>query len=437
MTTILKTLSNFDGGNLNSAQLIQIFIDNGLVHINKINVNPDLITNNVELIFSNVLSGGEQTLVDNLCTSYVYEVSPEQSSTPMIINNSLTITNLTDTSKKFVVNVSNVSAINTSTRLILNQSKNIILTMPNLTVGNTDTLVMENTQQIVQNKVFKDFVGSNTPTINVSGLSIFSEYKTGRRMLAQKDTNNFPYSFQPFFGGKKIGMWTATGISTTPSAFGIGNTTAGSLSFPFVNTALGMIGMTRVITYTTSSTNNQSAGVSHATAQFIIGSSTQGGFYYVVRFIVGSPAIVSSVSTQRLFIGLSNSASASFSNEPNAITNMIGFGVISSGSNMVFFHNNGGGTATSESLTGSFPAKSAYSITSPLYEARIYCPPGGPRIYYSLQNLNGGDYYESSVLTSDDCPSSTTVLCPRISTNNGSSTAAAISVISQYIETQF
>jgi len=316
---------------------------------------------------------------------------------------------------------------------VLNQSKNISLNIPNLTVGDTDTFVMENTQQIVQNKVFKDFVGSNTPTINVSGLNIFSEYKSGRRMLAQKANGFNPYPFQPFFGSKKVGIWTANGSSATPTVFGMGNTASGAVSTN-TNTSLGVIGTTRRIAYTTSATANSVAGYSHGLAQFMIGDiPKRGGFYYTVRFFISS---VSTVANQFFFVGLMADNLLTSTASPSAYINMLGFGADPAG-NLVFFHNDGAGTATSEPLTGTFPPRNFISASSPIYETRIYCQPNGSTIYYSIEDLNNGGYYGSSVSIANNCPGISTMLCPKIVTGNGATAlAASISVISQYIETE-
>ena len=67
-------------------------------------------------------------------------------------------------------------------------------------------------------------------------------------------------------------------------------------------------------------------------------------------------------------------------------------------------------------------------------EIRIYCPPNGTTIGYSIENLSTGAFLEGSVTT--NIPSNTTLLSPQIWTNNGTTAlACGIDISSQYIET--
>jgi hypothetical protein len=94
---------------------------------------------------------------------------------------------------------------------------------------------------------------------------------------------------------------------------------------------------------------------------------------------------------------------------------------------------NAASTTTKDPLTGTFPPR---TISTDVFEIRIYCPPNGTTVYYSIQRLNGTDIYQGS--TSTNIPSSTTLLSPQIWTNNGTATTAvAIDVVSQYIETYY
>lgn len=138
------------------------------------------------------------------------------------------------------------------------------------------------------------------------------------------------------------------------------------------------------------------------------------------------------VSVQRSFVGLVAST-ASFSNaDPSSNTNILGFGVNSADTTWTFMHN-ATGTTTKDTLTGTFPPR---DLSVSVFEAVIFCPPNSSTIYYSLQVLDGGSFYQGS--TSTNIPTNTTLLSPLIWTNNGTSTlACGIDVISQYLETDY
>ena len=94
-------------------------------------------------------------------------------------------------------------------------------------------------------------------------------------------------------------------------------------------------------------------------------------------------------------------------------------------------HNDGAGTATKDALTGAFPCNTS---GVDLYEARIFVPPNGTTVFYSLLRVNTGDFYEGSTAT--DLPSSTTLMSPQVWINNATTASAVdISLVSQYIET--
>ncbi len=92
-------------------------------------------------------------------------------------------------------------------------------------------------------------------------------------------------------------------------------------------------------------------------------------------------------------------------------------------------------TTTKETLTGTFPPRGISDVNAVLFEARIYSDAGSGSIGYSLEVI-GGSLAEGTVST--NLPSSSTLLSPYVWTNNGvTALAAAIDLLSQYIETDF
>lgn len=335
----------------------------------------------------------------------------------------------------------------------------------------------------------------NPPTAPESGAKLFSRLRAGRRTLGQIGPSGVDYSFQPCLWANKVAWWTAQGNGNSVSVINFGNSATGSTRTRTVATTRFFTSIRR-IGYESSSQAGNSAGTRHGVQQFWRGNSDGlGGFYYVARFGLSS---ASTVSTQRSFVGLIASTSLLPNNDPSLNTGILGFGVDSADSTWTFMHNNnvstvvtgtialfiltvtaissgelaigqiitgsgiaantvitefvtgtGGvgtytinisqsvssrtitGIATKDELIGTFPPR---DLSVSMFEARIFCPPNGSIIYYSLEVLNGGSLYEGSCTT--NIPSNTTLLSPQIWTNNGITAAAVgIDIVSQYIET--
>lgn len=261
-----------------------------------------------------------------------------------------------------------------------------------------------------------------------SGIKLFSHLKTGRRELTQVIPSNKESTFQTLLATNKIGWWTATGNGTTVTTVNFNNNTTGTITSRTVATTNLFTSMRR-IGYVTANPNGSSAGTRHGAAQFWIGNAAKlGGFLYIARF-----GISSTVTTQRAFVGLRNIETVISNVDPSSLVNILGFGFDSADTPWYFMHNDGSEAATKESLTGTFIANTA---STDMMEARIYCKPSISTIYYSLEVLGGGSYYEGIVTT--NIPSTSTLLSPQIWTNNGSNGGlCGIDVVSQYIETDY
>lgn len=268
-----------------------------------------------------------------------------------------------------------------------------------------------------------------SPAAPTGGLKLFSRLYCGRSLMSQVGPSGNEYSFQVALSGNKIGWYTAQGNSTSVTLVNFGNTATGTANTRSVATT-NFFTQFRRIGYVSVSTAGSSAGTRHGAQQFWMGNGTaMGGFWYVARFGLSSPA---TVATQRTFVGLLASAAVIPNADPSSQLNILGFGVDAADTAWSFMHNDGTGVATKEPLSGTFPPRNS---TVNMYEVCIYCASNSTTIYYSMQELNpGGVLVEGSVTT--DIPSSTTLLSPQIWTNNGTTAlACAIDVVSQYIET--
>ncbi|TXG82092.1 MAG: hypothetical protein E6R13_05425 [Spirochaetes bacterium] len=271
---------------------------------------------------------------------------------------------------------------------------------------------------------------NTTPSAPSENIKLFSRLKAGRSILAQIGSSGVDFSFQPCLWANKVGWYTANGNSSTVSISGLGNTATGTATTRNC-TSTNLFTSMRRVGYVSATTAGSSAGTRHGAQQFWAGNAPGlGGYMYVARFGISSAA---TVSGQRSFVGLLASTAALSNVNPSSNTSiaMLGFGVDSADSAWTFMHGNGT-TVTKDTLTGTFPAR---NLSVSMFEARIYCKPNNAgTIYYSLEVLGGGSYYEGTATTT--LPSATTFLSPQIWTNNGTTAlACGIDVVTQYIET--
>lgn len=271
-------------------------------------------------------------------------------------------------------------------------------------------------------------VFTNTdPVTPATGNTIFSRQRANRNMVTQIAPSGVSFALQPALFTNKIGWWTANGNGTVIAVINITNTATGTATTRNVATT-NLFTSIRRIGYVSAAAAGSSAGTRHGALQFWRGNASGlGGFYYVVRFGMSSAA---AVATQRTFIGFTASVAVIGNVEPSSLTNILGFGADSTDANFSFMHN-AAAVTTKETLSASFPAR---SLSADFMEIRIYCPPNGTTIGYSIENLSTGAFLEGSVTT--NIPSNTTLLSPQIWTNNGTTAlACGIDISSQYIET--
>jgi hypothetical protein len=266
-----------------------------------------------------------------------------------------------------------------------------------------------------------------TPAVNT--LRVYASTQAGRSLLKIKGQSGVPTSLQPAIFTNKVGWWTAQGNSNAAasvSAINIATNATGTATARNVATT-SLFTSVRRIGYVSSAIAGNSAGIRHGVNQFYSGNAAgRGGYYYVTRFGISGTA-----TNMRSFIGLNDATAVMANANPSADTNLLGFACDTGETQFTFIHNDAAGTATKDTLTGTFPCNTA---NTDFYEARIFMPPNSLTMYYSLENMSTGSFYEGSTAT--DLPANTTLINPQLWVNNGTSgTAVAIDVSSQYIET--
>lgn len=127
--------------------------------------------------------------------------------------------------------------------------------------------------------------------------------------------------------------------------------------------------MTRTprISYVSAATAGSLAGAYQTVVYRTMGSGTDGGFVYRARFGCGDAATVSGA---RQFVGLRNATAAPTNVEPNTLTNAIGVGVLSTGTNLQLIA--AGGTAQAAiDLGANFPGA---TLSADFYELTLIAP---------------------------------------------------------------
>lgn len=267
---------------------------------------------------------------------------------------------------------------------------------------------------------------TTTPTPPAAGSTLFSLFRAGRRMASQVGASERDYAFQPSLFTQKISLWSAQGNGATVSAIGFGVSNTGTATTRNV-AVTNFSTMLRRLAFVSAATAGASCGTRHGLLQFYRGDAAgRGGFFYVARFVIDTV-----LANMRWFVGLSGTAAALASANPSTLLNLFGFSIDSGQTTVRFINNDGAGTATVADLGASFPATTAGVV----YEIRLYCPPNGATIYYSIERLDTAAFVEGSVAA--DIPANTTLLAPQIWMNNGAAGAAAVAIAveTQYIET--
>jgi hypothetical protein len=154
-----------------------------------------------------------------------------------------------------------------------------------------------------------------------------------------------------------------------------------------------------------------------------------GGFFFRCRF-----SIVSTTALQRTFVGLTNSTAAiATTQDPVALTNLVGVGNASADANLQILTNDGAGNAAKIDLGANFPSQGIDDV----YELTMFAPPAGSTIKYRMLRIGTGAE-ATGTLSGAELPAASQFLAPHVYMNNGG-TAAAVNfdLIRLYLETDY
>lgn len=259
-------------------------------------------------------------------------------------------------------------------------------------------------------------------------LHMYASDHSGRILPRIKGPSGLDTALQPGLFGNGIYI-VAPGVTTAMSALGgPAPTVVGTVSHPILSSTS--------LRQQTSRANVLSAATAASSAEL---RSTQlrvwrgdavglGGFFCRFRF-----SIISTTALQRTFVGLTNSIAAIVTTQdPVALTNVLGVGNASTDTNLQMLCNDGAGTCTKVDLGSSFPAQGVDDI----YDLTMFAAPFSSSIEWKMERFNTPAIAEGTWTT--DIPATSQFLAPRIYMNNGG-TAASVNfdLVRWYIETDY
>jgi hypothetical protein len=276
-----------------------------------------------------------------------------------------------------------------------------------------------------------------SPAIPADGLVLFADTRGGSTLPAVQAASGMWNRLQQAFSTKRVTLWQAQGGTTNVSAIGgamlitVGASTTAVTGTAQTNASTNYFTSMRRLRLSTAATAGAIISIrSSGGQQFFRGNGTAGigGFDLVMHFGV---AAVPAATSCRWGAGLFSTTAALTNVDISTLQNMCCFGANAADSNMSFFYNATSTTASSVSLGANFPAK---SVSTDFYQARIYTPPNGAFIGYSIINLTTGAQTSGTVTTT--IPANTTMLCPQIAMITTVATTASIDVQQILIETE-
>lgn len=231
------------------------------------------------------------------------------------------------------------------------------------------------------------------------------------------DTSTMFSMSQPFpnarcwFDGPPGGSGLNLGLDVT----GIGTGSNGAL------TSTDLITSKYRVSHASAAGANSSAGLRGSSLTHMTRGNAAGvgGFMWATRW-----AVVSSINTQRLFIGLQNLAGAPGTVDPSTLTGTVYIGADSADTNMSICSNDNSGNATCTTLGDSFPKGGAGSGT--LYDTFLYAPTFSNTVGYLIRNLSTGALASGTVTS--DLPVATDFFAWYVWVNNGATGGVATNI---------
>lgn len=280
-------------------------------------------------------------------------------------------------------------------------------------------------------------ITNEPPSATTDNLTVYSKNVGGRMLLKIKGPSGFDTPLQPLLALNKISWWNPPGNSTTvPGVLGFDAPTAQGTATARNVAATNIFTRTRRLGYVSGTVAGNLAGHYSTTAQYTLGDGAGlGGFYYVCRFGMSDTTFT---TTARMFIGLTSAVGAPTNVDPATLTNCIGVGCSSDTSGLLLYY---GGSAAQTPITlgaTDFPTNSGANSTVG-YELILFSPTNVNNVVsYRVTNLNTGVSSSGTITAATpgtQLPASTTFLAHRIwRTNNATTNAVGVDVISLYIE---
>lgn len=270
---------------------------------------------------------------------------------------------------------------------------------------------------------------SDPAAASAGTLRMYAHSHAGRLLPKFIGPSGLDNPLQPSFFSNGIQCYMP-GTTTAPQAIGGPSLTAvGTVSHPTL-ASTNLRTQTSRFNTVSAATANSAAELRSAVLRVWRGDAAGlGGFFHRCRF-----AIVSAVANQRSFFGFSSSTSAiATTQEPNALTNIIGIGNGLGQTTLRVYANDGSGIAAEVDLGASFPANDATAV----YDFTLFAVPNGSTVGYEVTNLSTGANVLGTIATAD-LPASTQFLCWHGYMNNGG-TASAVNFdcMRAYTETDY
>lgn len=274
------------------------------------------------------------------------------------------------------------------------------------------------------------------PGASPSGrMFLYPKSIAGRIMPKFVGPSGMDSAVQPFLARNKVGYWCPPGNATTvPGVFGftaytfVGTATARNIATTNFFTRMRRLGIVG------SATAANAASARVPVAQVTVGNGAGlGGFHKIIRWGISDTVLVTAART---FVGISSNVAASTNVEPSTLTQSIGIGHGAADTNMKLYY--GGSVAqTPIDLGADFPCN---TTNVDVYELALFSPASvNGLIYYEVTRLNTGHVAIGTLTGSPGVvlPANSTLLTYTQAwrNNNATAAAAAIDIMSDYIET--
>lgn len=261
---------------------------------------------------------------------------------------------------------------------------------------------------------------------------MFAASRGGRPMLSAYGPAGTPYTLQPGFGARAVGLWLPSGGgATNVQNLGVQSAVVQGTATARAPASTSYFTQARRVGLVSAAGAGSTAGMRCSAATFWRGNAAGlGGFYAVLRFAYSDASLV---ATGRGFAGLWSTVTAMTDVNPSTLTNIIGVGNDNGDANMQLYASGAVAQARVD-LGANFPAG---TVSTDVYELILYAAPNDTQVTYQLTRLNTGHTVSGTISAAANLPANTTFLSPQISRGNGgTASAVGIDLMSGYFETE-